>query len=49
MIMGPPELLMGVETPIPPNMINAAAPDGAPPRWIRTVEIIILPIFMVWV
>ena len=35
------ELLMGVETPIPPKMINAAAPDGAPPRRIKTVEIII--------
>jgi hypothetical protein len=32
------ELLMGVETPIPPKMINAAAPDGAPPRRIRTVK-----------
>ena len=29
---------MGVETPIPPKMINAAAPDGAPPRRIKTVE-----------
>ena len=29
---------MGVETPIPPNRINAAAPEGAPPRRIRTVE-----------
>ena len=35
------ELLMGVETPIPPKMINAAAPDGAPPRRIKMVEIII--------
>jgi hypothetical protein len=35
------ELLMGVETPIPPNTINAAAPGGAPPRRIKTVEIII--------
>ena len=33
------ELLMGVETPIPPNTIYAAAPEGAPPRRIRTVEI----------
>jgi hypothetical protein len=32
---------MGVETPIPPKMINAAAPDGAPPRQIKTIEIII--------
>jgi len=32
---------MGVETPIPPNKINAAAPDGAPPRRIMTVELII--------
>ena len=24
--------IMGVETPIPPIMIVAAAPDGAPPR-----------------
>jgi hypothetical protein len=28
---------MGVETPIPPEMINAAAPEGAPPRRIKTV------------
>jgi len=35
------ELQMGVETPIPPKMIDAAAPDGAPPRRIKTVEIII--------
>jgi hypothetical protein len=27
--------IMGVETPIPPNMIYAAAPDGAPPRRIN--------------
>jgi hypothetical protein len=26
---------MGVETPIPPIMIFAAAPDGAPPRRIN--------------
>jgi hypothetical protein len=32
---------MGVETPIPQKMIHAAAPDGAPPRRIKTVEIII--------
>jgi len=41
MKMGRLELLMGVETPIPPKMIIAAAPDGAPPRRIKTVEIII--------
>jgi hypothetical protein len=35
------ELLNGVETPILPKMINAAAPVGAPPRRIKTVEIII--------
>jgi hypothetical protein len=35
------ELLMGVETPIPPKMIIAAAPAGAPPRRIETVEIYI--------
>ena len=35
------ELLMGVETPIPPKMINAAAPDGAPPRRIKNGVIII--------
>ena len=29
---------MGVETPIPPVMIGAAAPDGAPPRRINTVH-----------
>jgi hypothetical protein len=40
---------MGVETPIPPITIYAAAPDGAPPRRIRTVEIIIFQIFMAWV
>jgi len=39
--MGFQALLMGVETPIPPIMINTAAPDGAPPRRIKTVEIII--------
>jgi len=32
---------MGVETPIPPKMIIAAAPDGAPPRRIKTIETII--------
>ena len=32
---------MGVETPIPPEMMNPAAPDGAPPRRIKTVEKII--------
>jgi len=26
---------MGVETPIPPIMMYAAAPDGAPPRRIN--------------
>ncbi len=29
---------MGVETPIPPVGMNAAAPGGAPPRRIRTVN-----------
>jgi len=29
---------MGARTPIPANKIDAAAPDGAPPRWIKTVE-----------
>ena len=43
------ELLMGVETPIPPKMITTAAPDGAPPRRIKTVEKNYLPIFMAWV
>jgi hypothetical protein len=43
------KLLMGVETSIPPNMIYAAAPGGAPPRRIKMVEIIYLPIFMAWV
>jgi len=33
--MGLQELLMGVETPIPPEMINAAAPDGAPSRRLK--------------
>jgi len=32
------ELLMGARTPIPPKTINTAAPDGAPPRRIQTVE-----------
>ena len=41
------ELLVGVEIPMPPKMINAAASDGAPPRRIKTVEKIYLPIFMV--
>jgi len=41
MKMGLLELLMGVETPIHPKMIIAAAPDGAPPRRIKTVETII--------
>jgi len=27
--------IMGVETPIPPITIYAAAPDGAPPRRIN--------------
>jgi hypothetical protein len=26
---------MGVETPIPPGAMSAAAPDGAPPRRIN--------------
>jgi len=29
---------MGVETPIPQKMIDPAAPEGAPPRRIKTVE-----------
>lgn len=33
-----PSHMMGVDTPIPPVAINAAAPDGAPPRRIRTVR-----------
>jgi hypothetical protein len=32
---------MGVETPMPPNTIKPAAPEGAPPRRIKTVEKII--------
>jgi hypothetical protein len=40
-----PELLMGVETPIPPKMINAAAPGRKPPRRIKTVEIMIFADF----
>jgi len=31
---------MGIETPMPPKMINAVALDGAPPRRTGTVEII---------
>ncbi len=38
MEMGLLELLMGVETPMPPRMINAAAPGGVPPRRITMVE-----------
>jgi hypothetical protein len=30
---------MGVETPIAPGAMNAAAPDGAPPRRIRKIGI----------
>jgi len=33
-----PSHMMGVDTPIPPVAMNAAAPDGAPPRRIRTVR-----------
>jgi len=40
---------MGVETPIPPKTINAAAPGGAPPRRIKTIEKNYLPILMTWV
>ncbi len=29
---------MGVETPIPPVGMNAAAPDGAPPRRINYLD-----------
>jgi len=27
--------ILGADTPVPPVMIGAAAPDGAPPRRIR--------------
>jgi hypothetical protein len=40
---------MEVETLIHPKMMNAAAPDEAPPRRIKTVEIIIFAIFKVCV
>jgi hypothetical protein len=40
---------MGVETPIPPITIYAAAPEGAPPRRIKTVEIIIYRFSWLWV
>ena len=33
--MGLLELLMGVETPIPPKMITTAAPEGAPPQRLQ--------------
>jgi hypothetical protein len=36
-----PDRTMGVETPMSPITIDAAAPDRKPPRRIRTVEIII--------
>jgi hypothetical protein len=39
---------MGVETPIPPKTINAAAPDGAPPRRIKTVGIIVSRFSRIW-
>jgi hypothetical protein len=29
---------MGVETPIPPIMMNAAAPEGTPPRRINDLK-----------
>ena len=29
------EMMMGVETPIPPEAMDIAAPDGAPPRRFR--------------
>jgi hypothetical protein len=32
--------IMGVETPIPPIMIYAAAPDGAPPRRINDCSLL---------
>ena len=31
-------MMMGVETPIPPIMMNAAAPEGAPPRRINDLK-----------
>lgn len=34
-------MIMGVETPIPPVMMNAVAPGGAPPR--RIMVLIIRP------
>ena len=34
-----PDLMMVVETPIPPFAMDAAAPDGAPPRWINKTVI----------
>ena len=40
------EFLMGVETPIPPKMINPAAPGGAPPRRISKVREKILASFV---
>jgi len=36
--IGLPELLMGVETPIPPKKINAAAPKGRPRGGSRRLE-----------
>jgi hypothetical protein len=32
------DMIMGVETPIPPIMMNPAAPDGAPPRRINDLK-----------
>jgi len=34
-VKGPVPLLMGADAPIPPNRMDTAAPDGAPPRRIR--------------
>jgi hypothetical protein len=34
------KMMMGADAPIPPITMGAAAPGGAPPRRIKTVEII---------
>jgi hypothetical protein len=32
------DIMMGVETPMPPVRMNPAAPDGAPPRRINRIK-----------
>jgi len=32
------DMMMGADAPMPPVLMNAAAPDGAPPRRIRACQ-----------